>query len=76
VIAMDKYDRENGTEFVATLKEYFREVNDPGGAAKNLFIHKNTLFYRINKAKELFDLDISDGYERLRIYMTMIFMEL
>jgi sugar diacid utilization regulator len=76
VIAMDKYDRENGTEFVATLKEYFREVNDPGGAAKNLYIHKNTLFYRINKAKELFDLDISDGYERLRIYMTMIFMEL
>lgn len=76
VIRMDKYDRENGTEFVATLKEYFREVNDPGTAAKNLFIHKNTLFYRINKAKELFGINLNDGYERLRMYMTMIFMEL
>lgn len=76
VIKMEKYDRENGTEFVATLKEYFREVNDPGAAAKNLFIHKNTLFYRINKAKELFGLDLNDGYERLRMYLTMIFMEL
>jgi sugar diacid utilization regulator len=76
VISMDKYDRENRTEFVATLKEYFREVNDPGTAAKNLFIHKNTLFYRINKAKDLFGLDLDDGYERLRMYMTMLFMEL
>ena len=76
VIRMDKYDRENGTEFVATLKEYFRQVNDPGAAAKTLFIHKNTLFYRINKAKELFGFDLNDGYERMRIYMTMIFMEL
>ncbi len=76
VIAMDKYDRENKTEFVATLKQYFRQINDPGTAAKNLYIHKNTLFYRINKAKELFDLDMNDGYERLRMYITMIFMEL
>ncbi len=76
VIAMDKYDRENGTEFTVTLKEYFREVNDPGSAARNLFIHKNTLFYRINKAKELFGLNLNDGYERLRMYMTMVFMEL
>jgi hypothetical protein len=49
---------------------------DPGAAAGKLFIHKNTLFYRINKAKELFGLNLSDGYERLRIYLTMIFMEL
>lgn len=76
VVAMDKYDRENGTEFLVTLKEYFREVNDPGAAARNLFIHKNTLFYRINKAKELFGFNLSDGYERLRMYLTMLFMEL
>lgn len=76
VIAMNHYDRENGTEFIATLKAYFHEVSDPGAAAKKLFIHKNTLFYRINKAKELFGIDIGNGYERLRMYLTMIFMEL
>lgn len=76
VIAMEKHDRDNGTEFVTTLKEYFRVINDPGAVARKLFIHKNTLFYRINKAKELFSLDLNDGYERLRVYMTMIFMEL
>ena len=76
IVAMDKYDREKGTEFKATLMEYFRQIGDPGAAAAKLFIHKNTLFYRINKAKELFSLNLNDGYERLRMYLTMILMEL
>lgn len=76
VIDMEKYDRENGTGMFVTLKEYLSIINDPGAVAKKLFIHKNTLFYRINKAKELFGFDLNNGYERMRIYMTMLLMEL
>ena len=76
VIAMEVYDKENGTNLLETVKEYLNVINDPGVVASKLFIHKNTLFYRIKKAKELFDLDLNSGYERMRISMTILMMAL
>ena len=75
VIAMDKYDKEKNSHLLATVKEYL-SFSDPGTVAGRLFIHKNTLLYRINKAKELFGFDFNSGYEKMRVFLTILLMEL
>ncbi len=75
VAAIASSDQENGTELLTTLTEYLQNVDHPTIAAEHLFIHKNTLFFRMNKIKERFGLQLDNGYERLRILLTLVLME-
>ncbi|HHV13193.1 MAG TPA: PucR family transcriptional regulator [Clostridiales bacterium] len=70
------YDAKNNTNFLDTLKEYLLHVDNPTLCAKNLYIHKNTFFYRMNKIRELFHLDFSNGMERMRLHLTLEFLKL
>ena len=65
------YDAKHGTDFLATLKEYLTNINNPGLCAANLHIHKNTLYYRINKISDLFDLDLNNGDLRMRLQLSL-----
>ncbi len=76
VIALSDYDKKHGSDLLATLEAYLEYVDDPTLVSAHLNIHKNTLFYRINKIKEQFALDIRSGSERARILLTMAFMKL
>jgi len=76
VAAIATYDQENETELLRTLAEYLQNVDHPTIAAEHLFIHKNTLFFRMNKIREQFGLRLDQGYERLRIQLTLAFLEL
>lgn len=71
-----KYDKDNKTNFIATLREHLLNFDNPTLCAKRLFIHKNTFFYRMNKMKELFLLDLSNGDERLKLHLTLEFLKL
>lgn len=75
VSAMLEYDEQNKTCYLDTLREYLIHVDNPTESAKNLCIHKNTFFYRVNKLKELFRLRLSDGNERLRLQLTLEFLK-
>jgi DNA-binding PucR family transcriptional regulator len=46
------------------VKKYLRLERDRVQTAKELYIHKNTLVYRLRKAKELFAIDFTSPYER------------
>ena len=76
IMQIKKYDKEHKTNLLETLKEYLKYPDNPSAASKNLFIHKNTLFYRMSKIKELFPIDLSDGEDRLKMHLTLKFMEL
>lgn len=76
VIAIDAYDREHGTNFLETLKLYLTYIDQPAVIADKLFIHKNTVFYRINKLKEQFHLALDNGDDRFKIHMTIKLMEM
>ena len=65
------YDAKHGTDFLATLREYLTNINNPGLCAANLHIHKNTLYYRINKISDLFDLDLNSGDLRMRLQLSL-----
>lgn len=76
VLAVARYDAAHTTELLKTLHEYLRYGDDPARTANSLCIHKNTLFYRMNKLREQFGLNLSDGNERARVWLTLKFLEL
>lgn len=76
IIAIRDYDKQNNTSYLKTLTQYLLYIDNPSLCAKNLFIHKNTFFYRMNKIKEQFHLNLNDGVERLKLHLTLEFMKL
>ncbi len=57
---MQKYDATNSTEYLRTLKTYIKNNRSAPAASSELHIHKSTFFYRIEKMKSLFNIDISN----------------
>ena len=65
VVAMADYDREHGTDYLKTAVMSVRFPGSPADAASALSVHRNTYFYRVNKVRELFFIDLKDGDDRL-----------
>lgn len=76
VIRLAEHDQANQTQYLATLTSYLKYAETPHKAADELFIHKNTLFYRVRQIKERFGLRLEDGNERLRIGLTLAFLQM
>lgn len=55
---LEEADRVTKSEHVKTLKCYLLCGNDTSKAAKEMFIHRNTMINRLNKIKMLLDKDI------------------
>lgn len=64
-----EYDRANGTDYYDTLREYLKQGLNKAATAKTLFIHRNTIDYRINKISELIQADLSNGDICFKLYM-------
>lgn len=65
------YDREHGTEYYQMLQTYLRCERNRNETARQLYVHKNTLAYRLQKMEELFHLNLDDAYEREFLLLTM-----
>lgn len=70
VIAMLLYDREHGTQYLETAVMSVAHPGSPAEAADALNVHRNTYFYRVNKVRELFLIDLKDGDDRLSLAFT------
>lgn len=57
-------DAAGRTEYVSTLQAYFNANCDAGRAARDLFVHRNTLKYRLQRIQELAGLDLEDPLAR------------
>ncbi len=60
LIPIQKYDQSQKVSLYETLKEYIACDGNMKLAAENLYIHYNTMCYRINRAKEDFHWDLND----------------
>ena len=65
-----EYDKENHTEFAETLYVYLKHERSNTLAAKELFIHKNTLVYRLQKIGEIVDIHYDDYQERMYLILS------
>ena len=64
-----EYDKQNATNMVETLDCYFACNCNVSETAKALFIHRNTLIYRIAKIKSILGRDLKDSEERLLLQL-------
>ncbi|MBR3314951.1 MAG: helix-turn-helix domain-containing protein [Atopobiaceae bacterium] len=75
VIAMKIYDQEHGTQYLETAIMSVNHPGSPAEAADALNVHRNTYFYRVNKVRELFFIDLKDGDDRLSLAFTARVLE-
>ena len=61
--ALWTYDQEHGTELCPTLQVYLEQAKSLARTADILFVHRNTVRYRINRCMELLGSDLEDGNE-------------
>lgn len=70
-----RYDRENGTQYFATLRSYLINERSIPKTASALIIHRTTLTYRLEKIQELFSLNLDDPYQRLYLLMSLFLLD-
>ena len=66
----------DGEELIDTLKVYLESESNSNIAAKKLFIHSNTVRYRIAKIQQICGIDLEDPMERLKIEISLKFIDL
>lgn len=75
LIDMFRYDRRNDTSFALSTRVYL-ETHNLGTAAQILYIHRNTMLYRVEKFSELTGLDLGDWMVRLRLMTSFLILDL
>ncbi|AJA47203.1 transcriptional regulator [Clostridium pasteurianum DSM 525 = ATCC 6013] len=55
-----EYDNKNESNMLKTLETYISEGANLGKAAEKLFIHRNTMKYRMNRIEEILECDLKD----------------
>ncbi|MCR5786074.1 MAG: PucR family transcriptional regulator ligand-binding domain-containing protein [Eubacterium sp.] len=55
---LEKYDAENGTNYVKILRSYLENNCNMNESAKEFFLHRNTFAYHLNKISELIEEDL------------------
>ena len=63
------YDKLHSGELFPTLTTYLKCGSSPSGACSSLFIHKNTLYSRLNKISQLLGKDLSDSEVHFNIVL-------
>jgi PucR family transcriptional regulator, purine catabolism regulatory protein len=64
-----RYDQQYHTELLATLESYLANDCNMNGTARSIYAHRHTVAYRLQRVKELTQLDpmISEDRERLSL---------
>ncbi len=66
--SLDDYDKQNSTPYIETLRMYFSCSFNAAETAKALFLHRNTLAYRLDKIKSLLGMNLTDSSELFSLY--------
>jgi purine catabolism regulator len=65
------YDRAHGGDLVHTLAVYFAEGENLSRAAVALFLHRNSLYYRLAHIEALTGLTLADEQHRLWLHLAV-----
>lgn len=66
-----EYDRKNNTDFYETLDRYLESNGSVRQTADELYIHRNTLGYRLKRIEEILSQDLSDSETRLKLLLAL-----
>lgn len=68
-------DKTKNTDYMKTLRLYLDNQSNTLKTSEELFIHRSTLIYRLNKIKEIIDSDLEDSDEILYIMLSFRLLE-
>ncbi|MFW5943004.1 MAG: helix-turn-helix domain-containing protein [Chloroflexota bacterium] len=66
-----EYDRQHRGSLVQTIDAYFNHHANVSQTAESLFIHRNTLLYRLERIQELTGQDINQADMRLALHLAL-----
>lgn len=75
IIALYEYDKKNNTDHLETLYQYLINERNAVKAAKALFIHRNTMNYRLDKIKEMLSFDENDPINRFYVLLSIFLLK-
>lgn len=67
-----EYDRKSATQYLETIYYYLGSGCSVHKAAEKLYVHRNTVAYRVARAKELFGIDFEDAQKNHMNYMSCL----
>lgn len=65
VAGMVVSDRDRGTEYLPSLRAFFDAGGDLTAASRTLYVHRNTLKYRLTRIRDAFGVDVEVPAQRL-----------
>lgn len=71
IIEMEQYDAKYRTEYLKTLRIWFDNKMDYSRTAKALHLHRNSLYYRMQRINELFSLNLDDMRTCVYLYISL-----
>lgn len=65
-------DLREKSSYIETLRCYFRHNQNVGETADSLYVHRNTINYRLNKIREILEEDFDDSQVRLNLQLSIM----
>lgn len=75
LLKLQEQDKKNSTEYMQTLKVYLEQHLSATQSAKELFIHRSTFLYRIEKIKEILQSELLDPDEIFYLELSFRLLE-
>lgn len=66
-----EYDQQNRGSLVKTVEAYFSHHGNISQTAESLFVHRNTLLYRMDRIQELTQLQLDQANMRLALHLAL-----
>lgn len=70
------YDKDHDGQYIETLETYLELEGSFRAMAEKMFIHRNTLMYRVNKIKKLLGTDLSTSEEKMNYQIACFIMHM
>ena len=70
-----EHDRERRSDLVRTLRAYFAAGANASEAADRMFLHRNSMLYRLARIQGLTGLDLKDSGARLALQLGLLTLE-
>jgi DNA-binding PucR family transcriptional regulator len=70
-----EHDRERRSDLVRTLRAYFAAGANASEAADRMFLHRNSLLYRLQRIQKLTGLDLKDPGASLALQLGLLALE-
>lgn len=74
--ALQDYDAANSSDYVGTLREYLAAQGNLQRTAERLFVHRNTLHYRLKRIQEITGADLEAPLTRLGFGLALVIRQL